>query len=126
VFNQIVLIDDDEDDQLIFLTALKAVAPHCKCHIKNNGPEALQELRNLKENPDIIFLDLNMPKKNGFEFLAMLKKDDRFSDIPVIIFSTSEDPWDIKRAKRLGAMLYITKTGDIQSIRKNLDSIINM
>ena len=73
----------------------------------------------------MLFLDLNMPLMNGFEFLVILKSDPRFSPIPVIIFSTSDNPEDLYRAKELGAIQFITKTADIQLLKKDLSDIFN-
>jgi CheY-like chemotaxis protein len=66
-----------------------------------------------------------MPMMNGFEFLLILKKDIRFSPIPVIIFSTSDNPEDLDRANELGALQFITKTADIQLLKKDLFYIFN-
>jgi CheY-like chemotaxis protein len=121
----ILLIDDDDDDQFIFLAALEDVAPASHCHISNNALEAFQYLDARAETPDMLFVDLNMPLMNGFEFLLILKKDPRFSRVPVIIFSTSDNPEDLERAKGLGAVQFITKTADIQLLKKDLWRIFN-
>ena len=121
----ILLIDDDEDDQFIFLAAIKETAPGYECRISNNGPEGLCALNSDSSKPEIIFLDLNMPLMNGFEFLAILKSDVKLSGIPVIIFSTSDSPEDKKRARELGALNFITKTADIQLLKRDLIRIFN-
>ena len=121
----ILLIDDDDDDQFIFLTALENVAPASHCDISNNALEAFQYLHARVETPDMIFLDLNMPLMNGFEFLLMLKNDPRFSPVPVIIFSTSDNPGDQDLTKELGALQFITKTPDIELLKKDLRFIFN-
>jgi CheY-like chemotaxis protein len=69
--NHIVLIDDDDDDQFIFLTALRLVAPGCACRICKNGLDGIRDLQADHDNVDLIFLDLNMPIMNGFEFLTV-------------------------------------------------------
>ena len=125
MYQGILLIDDDDDDQFIFLTALENVAPDCHCDISNNALEAFQYLHARAETPDMIFLDLNMPLMNGFEFLFILKGDPRFSLVPVIIFSTSDSPEDLERAKGLGALQFITKTADIELLKKDLQFIFN-
>ena len=125
MYAKILLIDDDDDDQFIFLTALEDVAPGSLCHISNNAPEAFEYLNTSAEAPDMLFLDLNMPLMNGFEFLLILKSDPRFSPVPVIIFSTSDSPEDQDRAKDLGALQLITKTADIQLLKKDLRNIFN-
>ena len=121
----ILLIDDDDDDQFIFLTAFEEVSPASYCHISNNALEAFQYLNSRTEIPDILFLDLNMPLMNGFEFLIILKSDPRLSPIPVIIFSTSDNPDDQDRAKELGALQFITKTADIELLKKDIRLIFN-
>jgi CheY-like chemotaxis protein len=121
----ILLIDDDDDDQFIILTALENVAPGSHCDISNNALEAFEYLHTRIETPDMIFLDLNMPLMNGFEFLLILRNDPRFSRIQVIIFSTSDSPEDQERAKELGGLQFITKTADIELLKKDLRHIIN-
>jgi CheY-like chemotaxis protein len=121
----ILLIDDDDDDQFIFLTALEDVVPDSHCDISNNALEAFQYLHTRVETPVMIFLDLNMPLMNGFEFLLILKNDPRFSPVPVIIFSTSDSPEDQVRAKELGALQFITKTADIELLKKDLRFIFD-
>ena len=125
MYARTLLIDDDDDDQFIFLTALEDVVPAGRCHISNNALEAFRYLTAVAEVPDLIFLDLNMPMMNGFEFLLILKSDPRLSAIPVIIFSTSDSPEDQDRAKELGALQLITKTADIQLLKKDLFGIFN-
>ena len=125
MYPRILLIDDDDDDQFIFLAALEDVAPDSQCHVSNSALEAFQYLRAVAETPDMLFVDLNMPLMNGFEFLLILKGDPRFSPIPVIIFSTSDNPEDLERAKGLGAVQFITKTADIQLLKKDLRHIFN-
>jgi CheY-like chemotaxis protein len=107
------------------LTALENVAPGSHCDISNNALEAFQYLHTRVETPDMIFLDLNMPLMNGFEFLLILKNDPSFSLVPVIIFSTSDNPEDQARAKELGALQFITKTADIELLKKDLRFIFN-
>jgi CheY-like chemotaxis protein len=128
MLKHIVLIDDDDDDQFIFLTALKEVAPECECRIKNNGLTAFRDLQVYHDHIyhdhiDMIFLDLNMPMMNGFEFLTILKTDSRLSSIPIIIYSTSNNPLDVKRAKALGVELFISKTSEIQDLISELNLI---
>ena len=125
MYPKILLIDDDDDDQFIFLAALDEMIPAGYCHVSNNALEALQYLHDSMEIPDMLFLDLNMPLMNGFEFLLILKNDLRFSPIHVIIFSTSDNPEDLIRAKDLGALQFITKTADIQLLKKDLRNIFN-
>ena len=108
-YRNILLIDDDEDDQEIFLTALRKVSADVLCTALDDASKALQQLREKHLDPDVIFLDLNMPIMNGLQFLGEIKKDATLRSIPVVIFSTSSHPPTISLAHELGAMRFITK-----------------
>ena len=87
-----LLVDDDPDDQEVFLTALADVSTSALCLVAPDGDRALELLYNEETMPDYIFLDLNMPRMNGFEFLAALKKSKILKNIPVIVYSTTAQP----------------------------------
>lgn len=105
-----LLVDDDPDDQEVFLTALNDVSTTALCLVAADGDRALQLLHNEETIPHYIFLDLNMPRMNGFEFLAAMKKSRILRDIPVIVYSTTSQPGQIEKAKKLGATEVFTKT----------------
>ncbi|KQS26813.1 response regulator [Dyadobacter sp. Leaf189] len=109
LYQNILLIDDDEDDQEIFLSALENAADSVKCVAFSNAVQAFEKLQKNELDTDIIFLDLNMPLMNGQEFLTQLKKQQDLKDIPVIILSTSSNQNTIQQAKKLGAVDFITK-----------------
>lgn len=102
---KILLIEDDVDDQVYFQDALREVDPGLNCIIAGNGKEALQKMET-PPLPDYIFLDLNMPIMNGFEYLSTIKRENRFKEIPIVIFTTSKNIHDIERTKNLGADLF--------------------
>ncbi len=120
---RIMLVDDDADDQLFFMDALKEVAPEVVCNAANNGDDALRQVE-IPPPPDLIFMDLNMPIMNGYECLTALKSDTRFSKIPVIIFTTSKNAQDIERTKELGASLFFTKPSDFRLLCDRLNRIV--
>ncbi|WP_103071568.1 response regulator [Aquimarina sediminis] len=104
-----LLIDDDEIERLKFARVLhKNDYPHKVIEAKN-GEEALDILAQKDKQPDLIFLDLNMPKMNGLEFLSALKSNQELRYIPVIILSTSNNHKDLKEAYKIGAAGYIVK-----------------
>lgn len=107
-FHHILLVDDDQDDREIFQSAVEIVGT-IKCSEATSAIEALEMLRSKKVNPDVIFLDLNMPLMTGHEFLERIKSIADLKHIPVIIFSTSGNQQSIYLAKTLGAFDYITK-----------------
>lgn len=124
IYKNILLVDDDEDDQYIFLEILAETKLAVKCSTSKNGLEAIEFLYKSKIPPSIIFLDLNMPLMNGFEFLANLKSVDCFKEIPVVIFTTSDSLHDQNRAIELGANLFITKTCDFKELKAIIIKIL--
>lgn len=121
---KILLIDDDPDDQIIFIDALNEIAAGIDCVTANDGFEALGYLETMVPVPSLIFLDLNMPVMNGFECLTLIKKEDRFKSIPVVIFTTSDDPTDKKRTSELGAEFFFTKTASFKLLKTKLFDIL--
>jgi CheY-like chemotaxis protein len=105
-----LLVDDDPDDQEVFLTALSDVSSTALCLVAPDGDRALEILHNQETIPDYIFLDLNMPRMNGFEFLAAMKKSKVLRDIPVIVYSTTSQQGQIDQVRKLGATEFFTKT----------------
>lgn len=123
---KILLVDDDKDDQLFFIDAIKELEPTLECGIANNGAEALSHLKKVPPPPSLIFLDLNMPMMNGFECLAQLKAINDYKEIPVIIFSTSNYKADMERTKSLGAEMFITKPSDFNVLKNKLQEILQI
>jgi CheY-like chemotaxis protein len=121
---RILLIDDDADDQLIFKEAIGEITEQVDCVFANNGFEGLSSLIRLDPAPSLIFLDLNMPIMNGFECLEQIRKNDQWRKIPVIIFSTSNNPADKGRSEKLGAEAFLTKTADFQLLKIKLSQIL--
>jgi CheY-like chemotaxis protein len=123
-YSNIMMIDDDDDDQEIFLTALQKVTNSISCIAVNNGCEALQKLKSKQIQPDLIFLDLNMPVMNGQQFLMEIKKDEELKNIPIIIFSTSSHSPTIALTKLLGAHDFITKPDKFEDLVNILTSVL--
>lgn len=120
------LVDDDIDDQEIFALALERVDIAIRCTVANDGIEALEKLRgNELFMPQYIFLDLNMPRVNGKQCLAEIKKDSRLGHIPVIIYSTSSDPRDVEETRQLGAAAFITKPSKISDLVRILSEFFS-
>ncbi len=115
---QILLIEDNIGDIRLTEEALKEVPNKHQLHVVKDGEEALKYLRaegNYIERiyPDMIFLDLNLPRKDGREVLAEIKNDEQFRRIPVIVLTTSEAQVDIEICYNLHANCFITKPVDI-------------
>jgi CheY-like chemotaxis protein len=90
-----------------------------------NGYEALELLAIANTLPDYIFVDLNMPRMGGMQFLKEIKQHDTLKNIPVIIYSTSSNPADIAKTKELGAVSFITKPSRSSELCKLLQSIVS-
>jgi CheY-like chemotaxis protein len=105
----ILLIDDDEEDQEIFTSAVAEISDSVSCDCFPDATRALAALSAKEELPDVIFLDLNMPIMNGQQFLTLIKKEKQLASIPVIIFSTASDRTTIETTRMLGAHDFITK-----------------
>jgi len=103
----IVLAEDDIDDQNIFQIALEEVDSGIRTQFVSNGKELLQLLET--NHPDLLFLDLDMPYKNGLECLIEMKNDPQFDKIPVIVFSSTTKPSNIQTAYEVGAHLFFIK-----------------
>ncbi len=105
----ILLIEDDMIEVMkLNRTISKLELPHTIVEA-NNGEEALQFLQKKDELPDIILLDLNMPKLNGIEFLSILKNDDVLKYIPTIILTTSNNQQDLLECYKIGIAGYVLK-----------------
>ncbi len=123
--NKIFLIDDDEDDTLLFKEAIETINTTLQCDTATNGKMALAQLKAGTVLPDIIFLDLNMPIMNGFDFLVQIKKEEQFNKIPVGIFSTSNHLSDEEKIKKLGAWFFLTKPNNFEVLCKQLQQILS-
>lgn len=120
----IMQIDDDADDCELFLEALQSVS-EAEYHAVYDAAKALAILEEGRILPDIIFLDLNMPRMNGREFLTAIKAKEALKDIPVLIFSTSEMREMMLQTEGLGASGYITKPNDLKVLRETIRESIS-
>ncbi|PKH67013.1 response regulator [Flavobacterium sp. ALD4] len=105
----ILLIEDDAIEVMKFNRVLSAMNLRHKIIEANNGEEALTILKVKEITPDIIILDLNMPKINGIEFLGILKADEYLKYIPAIILTTSNNRKDVMECYRTGIAGYLLK-----------------
>jgi CheY-like chemotaxis protein len=118
--------DDDQDDRDFFSEAFMEIDRSIICHTVSDGRKLLSSLGDANTLPDVIFLDINMPIMNGRECLAELKKDDRFREIPVIIYTTTSDYSEVKALYKLGAEGYIQKPDSLQRLTNVLSNFRNL
>jgi DNA-binding response OmpR family regulator len=122
--NRVMVIDDDKDDQQFIRRAINDLFPNMECISISNGKDALKFIDENPPPPSYIFLDLNMPYLNGFEFLKEFKKERGNIETTVYIYSTSSNPRDKEKAKSLGADDYIVKYSDLNSLKARLKNVI--
>lgn len=129
IAKNIFLTDDDPDDCLLFSEALQEVSGHEKTQltIATDGVKLMQALdESVPPAPEIIFLDLNMPRKNGFECLDEIRNDPRLKDIPVVIFSTSSNKDVVERTYQQGANYYICKPQSYLVLKKTIAFVLSI
>lgn len=118
--------DDDEDDLSIFIDAVESLPKKIQLQTYSGGEKLLNAIYNPPPTPHLVFLDLNMPGKNGFDVLAELRNSEVKNDIPVIIFSTSNEPSIIDRCRTLGANYFITKPVLMKDIIQSINHALEI
>ncbi len=118
-YKNVLHIDDDQEDLEIFSTTVDELKIKINCISLSCAATALKQLISGELSPEVIFVDLNMPGMDGFEFLAEIKKRPNLN-IPVIVLSTSSQSETINSAKRLGADAYLTKPNSIRKFAQLL------
>ena len=125
---EILLVEDNPGDVRLTKEALKDARVANNLHVTMDGVEALAFLRKQGKHaavprPDLILLDLNLPKKNGREVLEEIKKEEGLRHIPVVILTTSQAEQDVVESYRLRANAYVTKPVDLDQFLKVVGSI---
>ncbi len=115
---EILLLEDEPADAYLVKMALKEGRILANLHHVVDGSKGLDFLQKVGDyanapRPDLIFLDLNMPRMNGYEFLEVIKANPLLNDIPVVVLTTSDVENDVVRSYQLGAASYITKPVDM-------------
>jgi CheY-like chemotaxis protein len=108
----VLLVEDDPGDVVLIQEAFEHNKVRNSLHIVGDGVEAMDFLRAGESRPDLILLDLNLPRKDGREVLAEVKSDPAFRSIPVVVLTTSKAEEDILRSYDLHANAYVTKPVD--------------
>ncbi|MEO7265354.1 MAG: response regulator [Ferruginibacter sp.] len=120
----ILLVDDDIDDSVLFEETLKSINTNIHFQSAPDGLVALELLGKTDNLPDVIFLDLNMPRLDGIECLKLLKADSKLKAIPVIMFTTSSHSKDIEETMMSGALGFVTKPTGLGELQIILSAII--
>ena len=122
----ILLADDDLDDCLFFKEAVEELFLPTKLSTMHDGEQLMQHLHNETTMlPDVLFLDLNMPRKNGFECLSEIKLNQKLKQLPVIIFSTSFEQEVVNLLYKNGAQYFIRKPSEFLQFKKIIHQTFN-
>lgn len=126
----ILLIEDNEGDILMTSESIQEYDPDCRIDVARNGQEAIEKLQTYTEDsllkkPDLILLDINLPRKNGHEVVTFIKNQQYLASIPVVILTTSSAPLDLQRAYQAHANSYLTKPTEAEEFSKMVATLID-
>ena len=126
----ILIAEDDPDDQYLLQVVLSPMGDSCEFHFVQDGEELMDYVHQRGEyakskprKPGLILLDLSMPRKNGWQALAEMKKNDQLKSIPIVVWTTSKTEEDMQSCKEAGADDYVTKPdtfSDLEAAIKNI------
>lgn len=122
---RIFYADDDAEDREIFCEIITEINPAIKVALAKDGREALDCLSALTQLPDVIFLDINMPRMSGVECLSRLKSNDRLKSIPVVIYSTTSHSQEADKLLALGAKKFLPKGSSIAGLRASIQEVLS-
>lgn len=120
---KIFLADDDSDDVQFFADALNEVVPECTLLVAYNGQELIDSLSSAFTLPDLIVLDINMPVLSGLDTLKAIRQQYRLNNLPVVMYSTSNNNDDITAARRGGANGYMVKPHTFENLLGMLNQL---
>lgn len=123
----VAIVDDDKDDRFLFQEVIEEIKINTNLLLFTNGQEFMDYLTQEDiVNLHIIFLDLNMPVKNGIQCLEEIRSNNKFNDISVAIYSTSSSEADIEETFVKGANVYINKPNDFKSLKKTIEQVLRV
>jgi len=128
---QVFMVEDNPDDIELTLEAFKESNREFNVNVAQDGIEAMKYLRRQGEfsgrpNPDLILLDLNMPRMNGFEVLEELNRDDKLKGIPVAVLSISQSENDMSKVRKLNARAYFVKPTGLDGLFDVIKSLVEI
>jgi len=121
--HEILLVEDSPDDQVLVRRALR-VHPEVDIRTASDGQEALDYFAAHSELPELVILDLKLPKLDGFDVLRWIRAQPAMEQMPVVVFSSSDEPQDMERATRCGATSYASKPVDFDEHAKTICQLV--
>jgi len=122
-YKSILLVDDDADDRDLFAEAVTFIDPTIRITTKRDGEELMDYLK-VSTGYDLIFLDLNMPRKNGKECLVEIRANQRHAATPIIIYTTSLNPMDVEDTFAQGANFFLRKPNSFEELKDVLGYVL--
>lgn len=119
------IVDDDPDDQLLFGLTWQKVAPQVQLTVLSDGEELLPALKSSTDPPNLVLLDLNMQRMNGFDTLALVRTQNDYQQLPIVVLTTSNDPIDHQQALKLGANDFVTKPATTSAITTLVNQLVS-
>ncbi len=123
---KILFADNDKDDCMLFKDAVQELSVSAEILNVYDGEQLMYALNNATILPDILFLDLNMPRKNGFECLIEIKLLSKYDQLPIIIFSTSYEQNMVNLLYKNGASYYIRKPAEFSELKKVIHEVVKL
>lgn len=122
----VALTDDDSDEHLLFADALSTIDENIHLISFTGGEDLLNDLFSYKCIPHLVFIDINMPQLDGFETIMRIRAQQKFKDLPVVMYSTSTNRYDVTKSYGLGATLYLRKETTQEALVTNLKKIVSI
>jgi CheY-like chemotaxis protein len=126
LIRNVLLAEDDEEDVVLFKTVLSELNQDIIVTVAADGNLLMAILKQATLLPEMIFLDLNMPHKNGFECLSEIKDNEKWNSIKIVILSTSSQPQQIETAYKGGADLYLAKPVSYTHFKNMVEKCLNL
>lgn len=123
VTKHLLIVEDNPHDLELARTALELSEVECEVQVARDGQEALDLLRQAEGLPDLVLLDLNMPRVSGHEVLQRVKNDELLRRVPVVVFTTSSEPSDQAACAAAGADDYVVKPGGFEDLIETLNAL---
>jgi len=120
----IFIADDDNDDTFLFTDALSSIDPSIKLEVVKNGLALISLLSNL--SPDLLFLDLDMPGKNGLECLVDIRRNPLYALLPIVVFSSTTSPANIETAYEMGGDLFFIKPANYNDLVNSIKAVLDL
>lgn len=119
----LLIVEDDGADLELARLALEVSEVRCELSVARDGQEALDFLRGAGDLPDLVLLDLNMPRVSGEQVIQAIKSNETLRHVPVVVFTTSNEAWDRTRARSAGADGYVLKPQHFEELIAALNAL---